>query len=502
MEAAAERPHRSRLTVALAAVAPFLALAAAKVAVHLATNGAYGFHRDALYYLASARHLALGYVDYPPITPLLARLSLALFGASAWGLRLWPTLAGTATLLLSVLLARELGGGRQAQVLTGLAMLASPLFLGSNWLFQTVTFDQLAWTVCFLVLARLAQGGGGPLWLALGAALGIGIETKYTILALALGIAVAAMASARLRTDLRTPWPWLGALAALVIWAPNLVWQMQHGWPSLAYVFNHRAAQSTDFSVSKFLSDQIAIVGPAAIPFWLLGWFGLMRQGARRPVGVAALVAFVIFALSGKGYYAGPVYPPLLAAAAVTLCELTARRLRGLRVAAAAVLLVEGAVLLPLALPVVPERVMVHTFLAGARTDFADTVGWPDLAHQVASVYDGLGAERPRGAAILASNYGEAGAIDLYGPALGLPPALSPELSYYYWKPAHVAATTYVVVGLPAAQLRGLFASVKKAGVVTNSFGLHNPEWGAEIFVCRDPVIPIDRAWPTLKNLS
>lgn len=220
-------------------------------------------------------------VDYPSLTPVLARLSLALFGPSVFGLRLFPALAGVALVVLAGLMARELGGGRFAQLLAAGAALASPMLLGANWLFQTVTFDQLAWTVALLLAARLVRTGEARWWLAVGAAVGVGLEAKYTALVLGLGLAVGALATP-IRRQLLTPWPWLGAVAALLLLTPNLVWQAQNGWPSVAFIVGHPQHQADSFSPPVFLAQQLALVGPLALPLWLAGWYAccaIQRSG-------------------------------------------------------------------------------------------------------------------------------------------------------------------------------------------------------------------------------
>jgi 4-amino-4-deoxy-L-arabinose transferase-like glycosyltransferase len=184
-----------------------LGLALVKLVAQLALAGRYGFHRDELYYLAAGRHLSFGYVDYPPLTAVMARLSTVVFGRSLTGLRVWPALAGSAVVVLAGSIARELCGGRFARVLAGLLVVCSPIFLGSNSMLQTVSFDQLTWAVCLYLIARILARGGSPrLWLGLGIAFGIGLETKYTILLLGLGLVVGLVLTGR-RRALATPWP-------------------------------------------------------------------------------------------------------------------------------------------------------------------------------------------------------------------------------------------------------------------------------------------------------
>jgi len=475
-------------------------LGIAKLAVHLTTNTTYGFHRDELYYLASGRHPALGYVDFPPLTPMLARLDMDLFGPSVFWLRLVPALAGAAMVVLAALIAAELGGGTFARLTAAAATLASPMLLATNWLFQTVTFDQLAWTVALLMVARLLRTGDVRWWLGAGVVIGVGLETKYTILALALGLAAGLLATRR--RDLATPWPWLGALAALLLWAPNLAWEATHGWLSLQYVMQHPSNQASLFSPPAFLAGQVLLVGPLALPLWVAGWVRLLRHREARLLGMTALVTFGTFLLVGKAYYAGPLYPLLLAAGAVALESLVGRRASWLRPAAIAAVAVDALLLLPALIPIVPVSMLHATRFDAGRTDFADTVGWPGLADQVAAVYDNLPAEERRHTAILASNYGEAGALDLYGPALGLPPSISVHMTYWLWRPAHLDASTVIVVGYPADDVRQVFADVEPAGTIAMPDGVGNEEVGKPILIAREPRAPLDRAWPAMPRLD
>jgi hypothetical protein len=473
-------------------------LAIGVLALHLATNGLYDFHRDSLYYLDSARHPAWGYVDYPPVTPTIARLSLWIFGPSVWGLRLWPSLAGALIVVLAALIARELGGGRFAQVLAAVAAAASPVLLGANWLFQTVTFDQLIWVLCFWITARLVRTGDSRLWLALGIGLGVGLETKYTIVALAVGFAAGAILT-RERRHLGTRWPWLAFGATLLIFLPNLLWQAANDWPSVQYTFNHKSTQSVDFSPLTFLAEQLALIGPLAIPLWLAGWYRLFSIPGLRLLAIAAAVPFVTFLFVGKSYYVGPLHPVLLSAGACALEAWSANRARWLRPTTASALVLDALLLMPLTLPLLPEAAMARSPLPAARKDFADTVGWHNLVNQVAGVYNGLPPGSRANALIITDNYGEAGAINTYGPALGLPTALSGELTYYLWKPAHLSGGPVVAVGIDPAFLNTLFGRCQVAATITNSYGLHNEEFGAPISVCSDPVKPMEELWPAFK---
>jgi len=473
-----------------------------KLAVHLAVAGRYGWHRDELYYAAAGRHLALGYPDFPSVTPLLARVSEVLFGGSLAGFRVLPAVAGVAMVVLAGLLARELGGGAAAQALAGLAALCSPMLLGANAMFQTVSFDQLAWVVVLYLFARRLRTGDPRWWLGVGAAVGVGLETKFTMLTLALGIAAGVLATP-VRRDLGTPWPWLGAGIALLLLVPNLVWQAGNGWPTLEFLHHQTAEVAAEESPLSFVADTVLLAGPPALLLCLGGWWVLWsRAGYRALAWVCLVPPLVVLATQAKAYYVGPLYPLLLAAGAVGVEALAARRGRPwlLRAAAAAVL-VGGLVAAPIALPVLPTARMVDLGLAGVREDWAEMLGWPELAATVAAAWERLPPTQRARASIVTRNYGEAGAIDLYGPRLGLPAATSGHNGYWFWAGDGRPGAPLVAVGIPAEQLAGLCEHAQRVATLDNPYGVDNEERGRPVVTCAATRMPL-RAWPPLRHFG
>jgi 4-amino-4-deoxy-L-arabinose transferase-like glycosyltransferase len=470
-----------------------LLLVAAKVGVTMAVADRYGWHRDELYYLASSRHPALGYVDYPPITPLLARLDQAVFPGSLPPLRLLTVLAGAAIIVVAALIARELGGNRVAQVLAGLAVLISPMFVGANILFQTVSFDELVWAIACLLFVRLLRGADPREWLLLGLVFGIGLETKYTVIGLAVAMLVGLLTT-RARRHLASPWPWGGGAPLLLV--PNLVWQVGHNWDSVAYTIEHRGA--TDGPIAYVL-QQLLLAGPQLLPIIVIGVWWLWRDERFRPAAITIIaVELFFFLVGGKAYYPAPIYPLAYAAGAIWFVEAVHHRwIRRLAVALAVAITL---VLLPIGLPILPAKAMADSGIWKARKDFADMYGWPDLVEQVTTVYQRLPLSDRASVMILASNYGEAGALDFYG--RGLPPVVSAHLTYYYWAPARMAPSTVIVVGYQRGYLATIFGDIQQAGTITNSYGLRNEEFGKAIWICRSPLVPLDQAWPRLKALD
>ena len=478
-----------------------LAVAAIKVLLTLAFSGRYGFHRDELYYLASGQHLSWGYVDFPPFTPLLALADHALLGTSLVGLRVLPILAGGAVVALASLIARELGGGRFAQILAAVLTAASPLYLGANLLFQTVTFEQLWMAVAFFLIARLLRTDDPRLWLLAGLVLGLGLMTKYTVLDVGLGIAVGVILT-RARHHLATPWPWLAAGIALAMLVPNLVWQAQHGWPTLQYLQNHQADNRREFPLPVFLTQTLLFIGPLVVPVFVAGVYYLFRAARYRMLGWTVLVVLLtLLGLGGKTYYFGPVYVLLYAAGGVQVEDTIRRRLSRRWVLAALGAAVAIDLLpLPIGIPILPEATMAQTPLWQIRSDYADMVGWPELVTAVGNAWSAIPAADQKNTVIVTENYGEAGAIDFLSGTSGLPHALSGHLTYYFWKPPHVDAAQVLAVGFDYDFLAAHFGSVVQVGNLSNHDGIRNQEYGRKIYLCTLPLNSLDAMWPGLKQ--
>lgn len=470
------------------------AIVAVKIGGTMAVADRYGWHRDEFYYLASSQHLSFGYVDYPPITPLLAALDQLVFPRSLPGLRLLTVLAGAAVIVIAALIARELGGSRAAEALASFAVLISPLYVGSNWLFQTVSFDQVAWALACLLLIRLLNGSRPHEWLLLGLVFGIGLETKYTIAGLAAAMFVALLVT-RQRHVLTTPWPWLGLAVAFLLFLPNLGWQITHNWDSVRYTLNHRGA--TDGPVFYWV-QQLLLAGPQLLPIVVMGVVWLWRDERLRPAAITIIMVEILFFLAGgKSYYPAPIY--VLAYAAGSVWFVTAVQRVRPRTIALAIASAVTLILLPLGLPVLPAHVMVNLGLWQPRKDYADEIGWPEFTQQVDAVYQSLPADERKSAIILASNYGEAGALQFYGH--GLPMVVCPELSWYYWAPARMNAATLIVVGYPGDYLSSTVGDPQEVATITNTLGIHNEEWGKPIWIVH-PARALSNSWPQLKSLD
>ncbi len=498
-----ERRMRNRLVAwSRSDLGVLVLLALLRIVLHTLSNGQYGFHRDELQTLDDARHLDWGFVPYPPVTPLLGRLELIVFGTSLAGFRLLAAMAVSTAMVLTGLMARELGASRHIQVLAAFAAGVSPVSLAQGAVFQYVSFDYLWGVGVSYLLVRLAKSDDPRFWVALGVVLGLGMETRYTMGFLALGLAGAVLLT-RARRFLGSGWLWVGASMAVLTFLPNLIWQAQHHFISLDFLSQLHARDLRQGRYDGFFSGQLWIcANPVTAPFVLLGlWFYLVRRSGRpyRLVGWTAVVTFALFALAGaRPYYTAPLYPALLASGSVLLGSW----LGALRPAVARAILVvqwtamsaSAALFALILLPVAPIGCRVWRLTSQIHDQFREEIGWPDLAASVARVYGALSAEEHARTGVLTGNYGEGGALNLYGPALGLPHAMCLTNSLWYRGYDSREPQTVILTGFDLQEGRDLFESCTVEAKNVNRYGVVNEESKdhPDILLCRGPKF----SWP------
>lgn len=490
---------------------PVLTLAAGLAGVLLALSGRYGPHRDEMYFLAAGRHLAWGYPDQPPLVPAIARLMDALAPGSLPVLRLPSALCAAAVVVLTAATARELGARPRGQVVAAACAAVASLVLQTGHLLSTATLELAAWGAVTWLAARAVRTGEERLWLHAGLALGVGALANLLAAALGLGL-LAGVALAGPRRVLRSPWLWAGAVVAATCAAPYAGWQAAHGWPQLDLAAAIAGGKSGS-SESRLLlvPYQVLLVSPVLAPVWIAGLWRLLRQLDTRPwrfLGVCWVVLAALFLLAGgKPYYLGLMLPVLLAAGAVPVERWLDRgraRLRGRVLAAAYALsaLIGGAITLPL----LPVDLVGRSGVTAVNYDAGETVGWPAFTATVARAYHALPAPSRRQGIILTANYGEAGAVDRYGPALGLPRAYSGHNGYGLWGPPPQGAEPVVVVGYgepsAAAQVTRWFAGCRVVARVDNGHDLDNEEQGAPVRVCERPRQPWPLLWTQVRRLG
>jgi Dolichyl-phosphate-mannose-protein mannosyltransferase len=494
-------------------LAPFdrraIAVGAVVFAVLLAFSTRYGFHRDELYFLECARHLQASYVDQPVLTPLLAWVSLKLFGVSLLGLRMWPALAAWATVVVAALTAREFGGGRRAQLLTAVATATMPAVLGADHLFGPTAFDVLAWASLALIVVRIGRTGDLRWWLAAGLVLGLGLANKHSVGFFALALLVGTLLSGGRRMVLNR-WFLAGAAIAVAFTIPDIWWQAQHQWATFAMTRALAQENGGAGNIASWVIGQLLMTALVMVVLWVAGLRFLWRSGQPlwRGLAWAYAILFVFFALTtgGKIYYLAGAYIYLLAAGAVALDARFAARKHLLRALLVATAALTGLALL-ITLPVLPPADLGGT--QKINSVLAESVGWPQLVGSVHTVWFSLPAKQRANAVIFTSNYGEASAINILGQGTGLPQAVSGHNTYWWWGPGNPHATTVVAVmpgpedgGGDAAYLAQFFTSVRAVATLSNPYGLHNQEWHGHVYLCTGPRHPWGQMWQQLRQYS
>jgi Dolichyl-phosphate-mannose-protein mannosyltransferase len=464
------------------------------VGIHLATNGVLGFHIDELYYLACGRHLAFGYVDFPPVVPLLARFETSLLGVTPWSLRLLPALLGGVNVILCGAFVRKLGGSLKLQGLALLIGITMPAIIGT-WLFQTVIFDQVAWMVSLYLLLCLVIEPKARTWILLGLSLGIGLEVKYTIIALIGGIVVAAILTPSLRNQLRNRYPWMAAGIAVLIWAPNLVWQAVNGFPTVIYILSHQAGTG---GPGSFLVGFLVLLVLLS-PLWIVGFVSLFRNSQLRAIAIACAIPIGVFLFAGKYYYPAPTVPIVMAAGLIAISHISSSRRRsGLLVAVTMASLLGFVGLLKITVPFTPPD-RLHA--SGLDSFYGDTVGWVPITQQVTDIYEALPSAERGTTVIVSSYYGVTGALDIYGSSQILPASYSPQLSDYFWLPTNLSASDALMVGYNPSDVSWMCTSTKVVAYLTIPYDVQNLEQGMPVTFCHLKE-PLPLVWSGLKNFS
>jgi len=483
-------------------------IAAAAFGTEMAVSARYGYVRDELYFLAAGHHPAFGYVDQPPLTPLIARLSAVLSGNTLVGLRVVPALGLAALVVLTAAMSRLLGAGRAGQLLAALAAATCGEYLGAMHELTTTMPDFVFWAVTLYLVLRLLTSRDPRWWLVIGGCAGVASEAKWDIAFL-----LAALAAGFLATDarrlLRSRYLLLGCVIAAALAAPDVLWQAAHGWPSID-VFRTLQGQAGHNRATYWLA-QVLFTGPVLAPVWVAGAIWSVRSEAARrfrPVGIACVIAIVAqFVLGGKPYYPGGAYTFLLAAGCVPLERwLATRQPRPWKVSPAvlmgAAMVVGGVIAAPIAIPVLPARALATVPLQKINYDLAETIGWPQEVALVAREYHALPPGQRAATTILAGNYGEAGALDRYGPGDGLPPVFSGANNFWYWGPPPARDRSAIAINVDPALLRRLFTTVRPVAVFHNGLGVSDDEQGATIYRATGLRTGWATAWPRLRDFS
>jgi hypothetical protein len=511
-----------------------VAIALGKLLLHCYFNNRYGYFRDEFDYMACGNHLAWGYVDQPPLIPFLIHVCRAVLGDSLRSIRFIPAVASSLLVLQTAVLAREFGGRRFALLLSAITILIAPQYLSNGSLLATNCLEPNLWMGCAYFALLAIKRDDPRYWVWFGVVAGIGLQEKYSIAVFGFGMVIGLLLTAQRRAFL-SPWMWLGGLAAFLIFLPNLLWNIHNHWPFVELMHNIREdGRDIVLPLPQYFLQQTLLLHPLTAPIWITGliaFFVSPRLKPYRALGWCYLVCFtVFFVLHGKNYYLAPVYPMLLAAGAVAIeSAISSRKIAGTEIegfkagpnrrawiapAIVIVLLASGAHLAPMVVPILsPDHfiaylkylpmkppVMEHSHERAVLPQwYADQFGWEEIVTETTKAYARLSPEERPGCGIFGQDYGQAGAVDFFGPHYGLPPAISGHQTYFLWGPRGYSGNCLIVLGDSRERLEELFEHVEYVGTsAENPYAL---EQEIAVYICRGAKFgTLAEVWPQLKK--
>lgn len=488
---------------------------------HMLVSARYGYFVDELYHIACSHHLAWGYVDQPPLIAVITWLERVTLGESLPGLHFLPAVAAGLRVILTGLIARELGARRFGMALACVCVMVAPVYLGLDSLLTMNVFESLFWMSAALIALKIFQGASQRLWLLFGVVCGVGLLNKHSMLFFGFGL-FAGLLLTKQRKQFASPWIWLGGLIAVLIFLPNLLWEIHRGFPTIELLRNVQASgRNTEVGPLRFLLMQALLMfHPLSAPVWIAGLLELLRDREGkgwRVLGITWLVIMTcMLTMHGRMYYPAPGYPMLFAAGGLAF----ERWLAGWKGAAwlkpgwVALLAVTGVLISPFAyFPLLTaEQYMAYARfwhfdaprienhrLGPLPQIYADQFGWQEMAQVVADAYHQLPPEEQKSCAIFGQNYGQAGAIDFFGPKLGLPPAISGHQNYFYWGPRGYTGACMIILDDTPERLGRLFESVEKVGTVYHPLSM--PYQHFDVYLCKRPKFgTLEQLWPKIKN--
>ncbi|HCY76225.1 MAG TPA: hypothetical protein DHV28_09920 [Ignavibacteriales bacterium] len=491
-------------------------LALFKLAVLIIFAGNYGLFRDEYYYVEISKHLDWGYVDVQPLTAIILAVSRAMFGESIFGIRIFSYLAGSAIIIVAGLIAREMHGGKFAQIFTGFTVIFSGVILGTSSFYSMNAFDILLSSLMFYFIIRLVNTENSKLWIIIGLIFGLGLQNKLTFLFLGFGLLIGLILTKN-RQYLKSKELWFGILIALIIFLPNIIWQVANNYPTLDFMRNAAAFKNKPMGIIKFTISSLLELNPVFTPFILTAFYFLFfsKPGKIfRIIGWIYVSVFLVFVFNnGKPYYMGVLYPTILAAGVVGADYLIENYLKKyVRLILVIVTVPLVLIPLPFSIPVLD----VETFIkysetlgikpeSGERSElgllpafYADRFGWEEMVQKTALAFNKLTDSEKNEALIFGQNYGEAGAINFYRQKYSLPQAISSHNNFWIWGyPENYKGNILIVIGSNSKELMGFFEDVKQVESHWNKYGM--PYENVDIFICKKPRLPISEIWERIK---
>ncbi len=500
-------------------IAIIFLFAAVKFSLHLIFSSEYGYFRDEFYYIACSEKLAFGYVDHPPLIALITKISISLFGSSVEAIRLLPALAGASTLFVAGLIIKKISGSKFAILIGMIAILFSPVLLGSNHTLSMNPFDQFFWTLAIYVLILILNGKSDKYWILFGIIIGIGLQNKHSIVFLLFGLFIGIILTNH-RQYFKNKYLWIGAATAFLIFLPNLIWQINNGFPTLEFASNAAAFKNVSLSPVEFISGQFLEAHPNSFILIVIGIVVLFFNSHFNKYKLfgwcyLAILLFMILTNS-KTYYIAALYPAMISFGAVSLSHLLAnKKFLWLRYALPFFILPGYLLILPMALPLLPVDIYVKYAdklgigipsserhkMGILPQHYADMFGWENMVETVAHVYNSLPEDEKKKCGIFTGNYGEAGAINFFGKNYDLPKAISGHNNYWLWGYGKNSGEVMIVLGIGLKASMDIFEEVEPVEIVESPYAMPY-ENNLPIYVCKRPKFTPDKIWEKVKHFN
>lgn len=491
-----------------------------RLLIHFVFGSGYGYFRDEFYYIACSDHLDFGYVDHPPLIALITKISKMIFGDSIFAIRILPAVAGSTTIFIIGLITKELGGGKFALVIAGIASLFSPVLLAGTGYLSMNAFDIMFWTAAFYVLVLIIKNNDEKLWIHFGVIAGIGLLNKISILFLGFGLAIGLILTAN-RKYFFSKYFWIGAAIALMLFLPHILWQIVNGWPTLEFISNASAHKIAEKSAIEFIIAHFLELHPTSVILLIAGLLFFFFKSNGREFRILVIIYFSVLLLlisrNSKPYYMAVLNPIVIAMGAAAVDKLIKEKLTTLKKYALIIFLLPGYLWsVPFVVPVLPvDNYISYADFFGMKPSsdekkeigllpqqYADRFGWYEIVDAVKMAYDQLSGEEKSKALVFAQNYGEAGAVDLLGKKYGLPEAISGHNSYWLWGyPENYTGEVLIIIGGSRERYSGLFESMEHVSTAINKYAMPY-ENNLPVFICRNLKGNPKDLWQRVKNFN
>ncbi|MEO8665567.1 MAG: glycosyltransferase family 39 protein [Ignavibacteria bacterium] len=487
--------------------------------IHLYTNAfaGYGYFRDELYYFACSNRLDLGYVDQPPLSIYFLFLSRNIFGDSIFALRMLPAVISAVTVFITALMTIKLGGKKFAIVISSVAVIFAPVYLGMNSYFSMNSFDILLWTTALYIIVLIVKENKFSYWIFLGFVIGFGLLNKIGFLWLGFGFFAGLLVTDK-RKLLLTSKPYITALIALVIFVPYIIWNIKNNFAHLEFIQNATSGKYSGLNIANFIKGQFLSMNPFSAFIWIPGLYYLLfdREGKKfRLLAIIYIASFLILVLNGhsKAEYLAPAYPALFAGGGVLIERISSVKLRWLKYAVISFVVISGIMFSPLAIPILPveayieysRKLGIHPSSSESKKlselpqFYADMFGWEEMASDVSNVYLSLTENERKRAIVFGRNYGEAASIEFFKNKYPLPPAISGHNSYWIWGFDKVDDPVLIIIGGDKEDHLKFFENVEEAGIHKAGYSMPY-ENDLPIFIARHPKLSLSDAWLKIKH--